>query len=65
LNNPNEWGSVSLIEEQQFETIENTTLSLESFGMSSSQKEISKKLLKRRLQIVWGPPVIIIHNYYT
>lgn len=31
--------------------------------MSPSQKEISGKILKRRLQIVWGPPVIIFHIF--
>jgi len=61
LNDPNAWGC-SLIEEEQPKEMKNRALKLlESFSMSSSQKGISAKLLERRLQIVWGPPVNIMH----
>jgi hypothetical protein len=33
--------------------------------MSSSQIEISNKILEGRIQIVWGPPVIIFHVFNT
>ncbi|RGB34330.1 P-loop containing nucleoside triphosphate hydrolase protein [Rhizophagus diaphanus] len=58
LKDPNAWGSGSLIEERQFEKIKSktSTSALEAFCMSPSQKEISEDLLKKRLQIVWGPP---------
>jgi hypothetical protein len=59
LRDPNAWGSRSLAEEQQFKEIKSTALKLrDSFSMSPSQKEISAELLERRLQIVWGPPVL-------
>ncbi|PKC66649.1 P-loop containing nucleoside triphosphate hydrolase protein [Rhizophagus irregularis] len=58
LKDPNAWGSGSSIEERQYKKIKSTTStsSLETFCMSPSQKEISEDLLKKRLQIVWGPP---------
>ncbi|GBC07119.1 hypothetical protein RclHR1_07270004 [Rhizophagus clarus] len=55
LKDPNAWGSSSASNEEQYK-IKNATLSLESLHMSPSQKIISKELLKKSLQVVWGPP---------
>ncbi|CAG8504339.1 2545_t:CDS:10 [Diversispora eburnea] len=56
LKDPNKWGS-SLSLENESKEIKSMALELRDlFGMSPSQKNISAKLLDRRLQIVWGPP---------
>ncbi|CAB5368504.1 unnamed protein product [Rhizophagus irregularis] len=46
LKDPNEWALTGEVE--QFKKIK--------LQISPSQEEISKKILERRLQIVWGPP---------
>ncbi|CAB4398827.1 unnamed protein product [Rhizophagus irregularis] len=46
LKDPNKWALTEEVE--QFKKIK--------LQMSPSQEEISKKILERRLQIVWGPP---------
>ncbi|CAG8439802.1 2567_t:CDS:10 [Acaulospora morrowiae] len=57
LKDPNTWGSTFPFESMNSKETKNLALKLrDSFGMSSSQKNISAKLLDRRLQIVWGPP---------
>ncbi|CAJ0854432.1 13391_t:CDS:2, partial [Entrophospora sp. SA101] len=61
LKDPNAWGAKKLIcEDEDLKDIKKMALELrDSFLMSPSQKEFSASLLERRLQIVWGPPVII------
>ncbi|KAF0444406.1 P-loop containing nucleoside triphosphate hydrolase protein [Gigaspora margarita] len=55
LKDPNEWGTSSL--PNYLKELNTTAFKLrDSFGMSPSQRDISVSLLKKRLQIIWGPP---------
>ncbi|CAG8643149.1 9136_t:CDS:2, partial [Cetraspora pellucida] len=57
LRDPNAWGSSQSEESSYPKELEDTALGLlDSFSMSPSQKEIASVILKKRLQIVWGPP---------
>ncbi|CAG8499418.1 25214_t:CDS:10, partial [Cetraspora pellucida] len=57
LKDPNKWGSTLPEEHDDSKKLKSTALALRNaFSMSPSQKDISESLLKKRLQIIWGPP---------
>ncbi|CAG8586544.1 6755_t:CDS:10, partial [Racocetra fulgida] len=64
FGDPNAWGSSQSEEHTYPKELEETALGLrDSFSMSPSQKEIAATILKKRLQIVWGPPSTENQNF--
>lgn len=59
LKDPNKWGTELL--DDATDQLRATALKLrDEFGMSPSQKEITAEVIKKRMQIIWGPPVSIV-----
>ncbi|KAI7908098.1 P-loop containing nucleoside triphosphate hydrolase protein [Cokeromyces recurvatus] len=56
INNPNSWAVKNVQDEIDFSNNKLASNLLNEFCMSTSQKDISISALKKRLQIVWGPP---------
>lgn len=57
IKDPNGWAEKNVIDEINFKTSLTARKLRDMFAMSPSQKAITDRIFKKRLQIVWGPPV--------
>ncbi|KAG0744491.1 hypothetical protein G6F23_005167 [Rhizopus arrhizus] len=56
IANPNGWAKKNVIDEINFKASLTAKKLRDAFAMSPSQKAITDRIFKKRLQIVWGPP---------
>lgn len=59
IKDPNAWSIKNPLNDDSINFNSNIEAQelLDDFAMSPSQKDISASIFKRRLQIIWGPPV--------
>lgn len=57
IQDPNSWASENINDGFNLDTHKTAIKLRDEFSMSPSQKDISANIFRKRLQIIWGPPV--------